>query len=136
MRGAFYFLIILFFFVLMGLIQEEVTTEEVPSYIRFIAQEMKKRDLQAKQVLKLIQQEEEVYRKENGCYVSCDYTSDCNNKLGLAIPLSDWNYRVIVLEKGDGFCAEAIGTLGSYSWWIREIGESQKGRCLTFSPSP
>jgi len=60
---------------------------------------------EAHSIMSLIIQAEKIYRLEEGSYITCSSTSDCNNKLHLEISSNNWDFRV----------------LSSPSWQVRAI---------------
>jgi len=83
---------------------------------------LKARDREAQAMLRLIKEAERSYYLDQGDYVDCTSTDDCNAKLGLDLPSQYWSYEVNITGT-DQFCAHAKGvpnqTLHS-DWYISE----------------
>ena len=88
------------------------------------------REKEAKSMLRLIAQSEEMYRLESeGYYVGCTDTNDCNNVLDLSIAhgsSAGWDYKVSKTDPpGATFTAQAIRTSDKISDHCFQIKNGQ-----------
>ncbi|MDD5195538.1 MAG: hypothetical protein PHQ96_07710 [Candidatus Omnitrophica bacterium] len=81
-----------------------VATFAVPSYW---GARQKATQREARTILMLMQAAEKVRRFEQGAFVSCASTADCNTNLTLDIPTGSFNYSAVINGDGSLFCAEA-----------------------------
>lgn len=105
-------------------------TLALPIYRKTI-QEAK--DKEAKTMLRLIHEAEEMYRLEKLTYTDCGDSAECNSILHLSLSSKTWDYSIPDAQlppATETFCVEARDNVANRSWYMRKTdSEPAQGNC-------
>jgi len=97
----------------------------IPNYLKGTERTKNK---EAKAMLKLMAAAEEVYRLENGFFVGCSNTSQCNTLLDLRLSEKNWAYQATA-PTSDSFSATATRQGSDSRVWTITSSDEDNPAC-------